>query len=313
MLTGLKRKVIRIKAEDSPNVRLALAEIASGQEPSGRVLIPGVKQYWEYAVNRRDWDAHQQCVSLDADWYQGGDIMMYPPTWLNYSEKRARELSQYKRVAKAIGVDTGEGSAETAIAVVDELGLIELQSHKTPDTSEIPGWVLAIAREHNVPPEKIMFDRGGGGYEHACVLRKLGYNVRTIAFGSTLVPDKKMRGVVSPLKERIKEAEVKYVYKNRRAEMYHLLRLQMNPANGLGFALAAEYHELRRQLAPVPLRYDEEGRIYLPPKNLKPGDNEDKETMMKLIGCSPDQSDALVLGVYGMLIKDTRLQVKSMV
>jgi len=173
--------------------------------------------------------------------------------------------------------------------------------------------VLALAREYNVPPERIMFDRGGGGYEHACTLRKLGYNVRTIAFGSTLSPDKKMRGVVSPLKERIKEAEVKYVYKNRRAEMYHLLRLQMNPANGIGFALSKEYHELRRQLAPVPLRYDEEGRIYLPPKNLKPGDNEDKETMVKLIGCSPDQSDALVLAIYGLLIKDTRTRITSMV
>ncbi len=309
-MQGLKRKVIRIKAEDSPNVRLSLAEIATGLEPSGRVLIPGVKQYWEYMVNRRDWDLHQQCVSLDADWYMGQEIMMYPPEWLNAAERRARGLAGVKRVAKTIGVDTGEGSADTSMAVVDELGLIELESRKTPDTSEIPGWVLAFARKHSVPPDKIMFDRGGGGYEHACTLRKQGYDVRTVAFGSPIAEDKKPRGVVRVLKERVSKEEEKYAYKNRRAEMYHMLRLLLKD----GFALPREYVELRRQLSPVPLQYDEEGRIFLPPKQSKPGDEDkDKDTMVKRIGCSPDQSDALVLAVYGMLLKTTRHVVKSMV
>jgi hypothetical protein len=307
-MLGLKRRVIRIRAEDSPNVRLALAEIAAGQEPSGRVLIPGVKQYWEYAVNRRDWDSHQQCVSLDADWYQGQEILMYPPEWLNAAEQRAGAIAGSKRSAKAIGVDTGEGTADTSLAVVDELGLIELESRKTPDTSEIPGWVLAFARKHGVPPQRIMFDRGGGGYEHACTLRRQGYDVRTVAFGSTIMADKKHRGVVTVLKERIDKEEEKYAYKNRRAEMYHMLRLRLRD----GFALPREYAELRRQLAPVPLWYDEEGRIYLPPKQGKPGDDEDKVTMSKLLGCSPDQSDALVLAVYGMSLKSSRFAVKKL-
>ena len=301
--------MIRIRAEDSPNVRLALAEIAAGQEPSGRVLIPGVKQYWEYAVNRRDWDAHQQCVSLDADWYLGQEVLMFPPEWLNAAERRARLLVGTKRTAKAMGIDTGEGVADTAMAVVDELGLIELESRKTPDTSEIPGMVLAMARKHSVPPDRIMFDLGGVGRQHACQLRGQGYHVRTVAFGATIAADKKMRGVVSPLKERIDEDEEKYAYKNRRAEMYHMLRLRLKEV----FAIPREYVELRRQLAPVPLLYDEEGRIYLPPKQLKMGDNEDKVTMVKLLGCSPDQSDALVLAVYGMSIKSTGYKIKSMV
>lgn len=305
-MQGLKRKVIRIKAEDSPNVRLAQAEIAAGLEPSGRVLIPGVKQYWEYAVNRRDWDPHQQCVSLDADWYQGQEILMFPPEWLNAAERKADELVGVKRVAKAIGVDTGEGSADTSLAVVDELGLIELESRKTPDTSEIPGWVLAFARRHAVPPNRIMFDRGGGGYEHACTMRRMGYDVKTVAFGSTIVPDKKMRGVVTVLKERVDKEEEKYAYKNRRAEMYHMLRLRLRG----GFAIPKECVELRRQLAPVPLWYDEEGRIYMPPKQIKPGDDEDKVTMTKLLGCSPDQSDALVLAVYGMSVRAGGFKVK---
>jgi phage terminase large subunit-like protein len=91
--------------------------------------------------------------------------------------------------------------------------------------------------------------------------------------------------------------------------MYHRLRLLLKD----GFAISKEYVELRRQLAPVPLWYDREGRIYLPPKNAQPGDDEDMVTMTKLIGCSPDQSDALVLAVHGMTSKVHRQRVSSMV
>ena len=310
-MRGLKRKVIRIKAEDSPNVRLAMAEIAAGREPSGRVIIPGVKQWWEYKTNRRDWDDHQQCVSLDADWYAGADVLMFPPEWLSHSESLANQLSPFRK-AKAIGVDTGEGAAETAMAAVDEAGLIELEARRTPDTSEIPGWVLAFARRHDVPPERIMFDSGGGGVEHAWALRRQGYNVQTVPFGSPVAAQLKPRGVVNPLPQRKELVEERYAYINRRAEMYHLLRLRMNPSPGPGFAIPARYTELRRQLSPVPLWYDGEGRIYLPPKNLKPGEDEDKVTMTSLLGCSPDQSDALVLAVYGLTAKTHKFNVKSM-
>lgn len=308
MQTGLKRKVIRIKAEDSPNVRLALAEIAAGLRPSGKMLVPGVKQYWEYAVNRRDWDPHQQCVSLDADWYEGEDVKMFPPEWLNRAEQLAQELEGTERQAKSIGVDVGEGVADTSLAAVDELGLIKLESRKTSDTSEIPGWVLAFAREHGVPPGKIFFDRGGGGLEHAWAMRRLGYGVQTVAFGATVSAPVKPRGVVPLLPQRRDLVEERYAYRNRRAEMYHRLRLKLKE----GFALPKEYVELRRQLSPVPLWYDEEGRIYLPPKQSKPGDDENKVTMVKLLGCSPDQSDALVLAVYGMAAKTHTYTVKSM-
>jgi hypothetical protein len=199
------------------------------------------------------------------------------------------------------------------VAALDRFGLIELQARKTPDTSEIPGWVLGFMRKHFVPPEKVFFDRGGGGLEHADALRKKGYMVRTVAFGSTITPDKRPRGVVSPLKTRVAQDEERYAYKNRRAEMYHLLRLRLDPASG-GFAIPARYTELRRQLAPVPLWYDEEGRIFLPPKQAKPGDEDkDKVTMTKLLGCSPDQSDALVLAVFGMAVKPTGMKLVSLV
>jgi hypothetical protein len=309
MTIGLKRKVIRIKAEDSPNVRLAMAEIAAGREPSGNVLVPGVKQWWEYKTNRRDWDPHQQCVSLDADWYEGADVKMFPVEWLNRAEQLAEEAKNVRRTAVAMGVDTGEGSAETALCAVDYLGLVALESRRTPDTSVIPGWVLAFAREHGVPADKIMFDQGGGGLEHADQLRRQGYNVKTVAFGSTIAAPVRPRGVINPLAARKELVEERYVYKNRRAEMYHRLRLLLKE----GFAISRDHVELRRQLAPVPLWYDREGRIYLPPKSTQPGDDDDMVTMTKLIGCSPDQSDALVLAVHGMTARVHQQRVSSMV
>ena len=59
---------------------------------------------------------------------------------------------------------------------------------------------------------------------------------------------------------------------------------------------------MRQQLSPIRLRYDEEGRMKLPPKNRRgKDDGDDKEDcLMDLIGCSPDEADALVLAYYGM-------------
>ena len=80
------------------------------------------------------------------------------------------------------------------------------------------------------------------------------------------------------------------------------------------FALPRKYAELRRQLAPIPMWYTEEGQIYLPPKHLKSDakDSQDKTTIEKLIGCSPDQSDALILAVYGLTAQPTKFTVMSM-
>jgi hypothetical protein len=322
MVLGLKRKVIRIKAEDSPNVRYALAEVSVGKPVSGRMLVPGVKGYAEYLSNRRDWDPIQQCVSLDADWYEGEGVLWFPPEWLNLAEQAAVKIKDQKRTAKAIGIDTAEGGDETAIAVVDDLGLIYLWAERTPNTAVIPGKVLAVMREYWVPPEKVFFDRGGGGYEHACTLRQQGYNVGTVGFGETVVPPVRRRGLVPQIGVRIGEREERYAYKNRRAEMHGILRGLLNPRyneDGIAtrqvFALPMKYTELRRQLAPVPMWYDEEGRIYLPPKQLKADakDNQDKLTINKLLGCSPDQSDALILAVYGMQAAPAKFAVRSMV
>ena len=295
------RKVLKIKATDSPNVKLALAQKAVGQVPTNEVVVPGVKSWAEYQKNLATWDEVQKCVSLEAEFYEGSELLLFPPTWLNNSEQVADSLPRNRR-AKAIGIDPAEGGDRTAMVAVDEFGVVDMDSRRTPDTNEIIGSAKAFARKHGVPAEMVAFDRGGGGKEHADRLRASGFNVRTVAFGESLVPDPR-RMLVKTLPVKIDEREDRYAYVNRRAEMYGTLSLMMDPSlSESAFGIPREFSELRKQLAVMPKLYDEEGRMYMLAKRRPPGDdNKKKQYLVDLIGHSPDEADALVLAVYAML------------
>jgi hypothetical protein len=305
------RKIIRITARDSPNVRLALDEIAEGKTPSGREVCPGVLSWAEYQKRLALWDKIRICVGIDAQFYEGSEILLYPPTWLDRAERRAESLRGVPRKALACGVDPGEGGDKTAMSAVDELGLIEQVSRKTPDTSVITAEAIAFGTKHGVPPDMWVFDRGGGGKEHADRLRSQGYKgVRTVSFGEPVNPEMKRTRVAFP--DRVDNFEERSAYVNRRAQMYHALRLLIDPAlNEVGFAIPAEYTELRRQLAPIPLLYDPEGRIRLLPKHKRRPDSEE-ETLSSLLGCSPDELDSFVIAIWAMQNKPIRMKAGAM-
>lgn len=302
---GFIRKVIKITAMDSPNVKLGLEQKRLGLPITNEVIVPGVKTYAQYVKHRLLWNRVKQCVSLDAEFYEGAENKLYPPDWLNRAELIALSLSGKSRRARAIGVDPAEGGDRTAMCAVDELGIIELVSKQTPNTAVITGELLAFAYKHGCPLENCLFDQGGGGKEHADRLRDQGHPVRTVAFGeaATLVNEERLRRGIAyrGTEKKIDEAETKYAYKNRRAEMYGILRQLLDPINE-GWGIPREYAELRRQLAAIPLWHDNEGRLILPPKHRNPGQKaiDGKPTMHDLIGCSPDEADSLVLAVFGM-------------
>jgi len=152
-------------------------------------------------------------------------------------------------------------------------------------------------KAYNILAENVLFDRGGGGLQHADQLRKKGYAVKSVGFGEAATPDRK-RGLTT-MAQRKEQDEIKYVYKNRRAEMYGLLRDKLNPINTKGFGIPKRFKAFREQLAPIPFQFDGEGRIYLPPKYKKSKDSTET-TLTELIGHSPDEVDALVLAVYGL-------------
>ena len=302
------RKVIQIAGKHSPNVRLAEAQIRAGKEPTNKIIIPGVKPYAEYLRNRKRWNLMEQCVGLDAEFYEGKEIKLFPKDWLELAEKKAAKLPARRR-AKAIGVDSAYGRDDTSWAGVDDEGLIAQNSKKTPDTSIIVPETLIFMRDMGLTDSRnVLFDAGGGGQVHVDNMRKAGYKVRAIAFGGAPTAEKQRRQTM--LEERIEQDEIRYIYTNRRAEMYWALRLQLDPMNGRSFGLPTEILDaprldgkatLREQLLAISLDYDGEGRLYVAPKDKKSTDPEDKPNLTSIIGCSPDQLDSLILAVFGLV------------
>lgn len=320
-MTGTKyyRKVIRITAEDSPNVKFARWQERNGLPVTNEIIVPGVLPWDEYQKRRTMWDPVRQSIGLDAQFWVGADLLLYPPQWLNLAEQVAKELEGKFRKALSMGVDSGEGGANTCWAIGDEWGLIKLISMKTPDTSIIPKYTKMLIEEWKLPPERVLFDRGGGGKQWADLLKNDGYHVRTVAFGEAITQEPR-RGMTSVEEKREQKAE-HYVYKNRRAQMYgeprELLQpgidgnhsdvwkaIQVtagNPArNTWSYGIPAEYSELRRQLSLMPYLLDGEGRMYLPPKNKKSPDSTE-ETLIDILGASPDEADAFVLMIHGLI------------
>lgn len=310
------RRSIRIAADDSPNVARGLAMRAAGREPDGENVIPGLLSWEEYEHRRATWDAERQTVGLDAQFYAGPEVMLYPESWLRFAVRLALylDIKKVKRKAKAGACDPGEGSANTVWAAVDEYGLIEMVSEKTPDTSVIRGKTIAFCRKHDIPFERFVFDRGGGGKQIADDMRADGMMVGSIGFGERagkLQPKRSSRTFI----EKVEANEEPDAYINRRAEMYGDLAALLEvtfakesggtPARGIGFAIPGQYVELLRQLGLIPRKLDREGRLKIPPKSRAQA-KQGEQSLEEIIGHSPDEADTLVMAVHRMRAKTFR-------
>lgn len=311
---GFRRKIIQMQATDSPNVALGLVQVARGEEPTGEIIVPGVLTYDQYQTALVDLDEHEKCVRLYADWYDGKQNKLFPVEWLQRAQDIARELlrTRPKRVARTMGVDTALGGDNTCWTIIDQYGIILQESMKTPDTTVIPAKTKALIREHELRPEHVYFDGANDGTVHVQRLRAEGYNVNAVAFGATRLETEWQRQFGSKSDSQIRrDREARFAYVNRRAEMYGMASLLLNPLeNPQGFGIPSQYTQLLKQLRPVPKLYDGEGRLKLPPKNA-PSDalRDNKTTMVKLVGHSPDESDSFVLACYGLLKKPATKKV----
>lgn len=182
------------------------------------------------------------------------------------------------------------------MTAVDEWGVIEQVSKKTPDTNVVVGETLEFMFRHGCPPSGVVFDRGGGGKQHADRIRgEYGYPVRSVGFGEA--PTLGLKDYKVSTEERIEAREERYAYRYLRDQMYWELRELMDPVRALageGFGIPGELGELLRQLAAIPRQFDAEGRLLL---QMKKPDG----PYMKAVGHSPDEADSLVLAVHGML------------
>lgn len=309
------RRVIRIRGIDSPNVRLGLAQKARGETPTDEVIVPGLLTYGEYVKRRETWDVIRQTISLDAEFYTGGNVYLFPNSILEAAERFAAGLNPNRSsLRRCMGVDSAMGGDNTTWAICDDLGLLALISRKTPNTSDIVKQTLSLMVRYGIPPENVLFDAGGGGQVHADNMRDKGYAVRSVAFGESVTPP--IKTGLATVSQRREQREERYAYKNRRAELYGELAKRLEPLDdgtvqwGLPAALLRQRRlddgpSLRKQLEVIPLWYDEEGRLFLPPKQHRGGDKtKNKVTINSLLGgFSPDEADALVLAHYGLISK----------
>lgn len=305
---GCYTKIIRITGHDSPNVKAGKAEEAAGREPSGNNVLPGVLPYYEYVKRLKTWSEQRIAVSINAIFYEGVSELLFPMLWLDAAEKAVVDPILRRKSRKYLGVDSAAGGDDTVHCVMDQYGIVKMRAKKTPDTTEVNGTTLALQKEFNIADEDIMYDQGGGGKEHVDRLREQGHKgVRTIAFGAApnvIEPDQ----TFTEHGEIVDQREIRYTYKNMRAQMYGEFSIALDFTSPLHtpFHLPSEYAELRRQLEPIPRIEGKEGELLLPPKD---GGGQDIETMRSLIGCSPDWADAAVVAYHCMTHKVKKVRV----
>ena len=317
------QKIIHIDADDSPHVARCKELISRGKEPDAKILVPGILSYNEYERRKLVWDEMRQTIGLHGRFYEGREVKLFPGDWLDRAEEIADKLPGH-RTGDAMGTDPAEGRDNTVWEVVDDLGLIYMEQHKTDDTNDIPGITKAVGLRYGVKPDRWVFDRGGGGKQHADRLRAEGFNCSSIGFGEAVTDPQAWKRTANylPKKEVRQAMEERYVFKNRRAQLYGTLRLALDPSVlEKGFGLPREIMNrprtdggptLREQLEILPLLYDPEGRLFLPPKQKR--NTEDKTITIKdmLDGYSPDEADALALAVYAMTFRPPAT-VRSMI
>jgi hypothetical protein len=192
------------------------------------------------------------------------------------------ELNCRPRRAKAMGVDVAAGGRDNSCwTVVDRCGIIEQVVLDLDDTMQIAGRTIELMKKYSLAAGFVALDAGGGGKQIADRLREQGHDVKTVGFGEA--------------------AEAKASYKNKRAELYGGLRarLQDGGDDGNVFRLPPDGHALRQELAILPLQYDSEGRLELPPKH-GTSSRAGEKTICQLLGRSPDRADSLVLAVWAL-------------
>jgi len=316
------RQVIRVKADRSPNVRYAQAEIAKGLPASHKEIVPGVVSWRDFQNRRLLWDKMQQSIGVDAEFYEGAEVKLYPSEHLEMAVARANRIGKVKS-GKTLGVDPAMGGDNTSFCICDEneeeSWTCHLEAMKTPDTMIIVDKIIILMSEWNISDDNVLIDAGGGGVQLASNLRRKGFrSVRVVNFGGSVKPQK-LAGT-APVRKRDEAEERRAQYRNRRAQMYDILSKRLDPTSGekqhaipLSILDAPNPGKstLREQMEPIPKMIDDKGVIFMLSKQRKTrvvGENEERKiTLTELIGHSPDELDSLILAVFGLAERKVKL------
>jgi len=281
---NLLRKVIHIDGRDSPNVKAGMRWQELGREGPPPVLISGLLTYEEFVRREATWDLVKKTTRLYGQFYEGDQALLFPMTWLDaaMNSLRWQELQRRQRSVEAIGVDVAAGGRDkTCWTLVDYVGVIEQIVLDLENTMEIVGRTVLLIQTHNLSADRVAIDAGGGGKQITDRLHEQGYYVRSIGFGES--------------------ADDNQAHKNRRAELYGNLRRLFDPERENGcFLLPPDAAELRQELAVLPLQYDSEGKLFLPPKDPRPNQAAHIRSLRQILGRSPDRADSLALAAWAL-------------
>ena len=320
----LYRKVIHIGGEHSPNVRIGKELKKRKYKGPHPTIIPGVVSYVDYQRRSKFWDKIKATMRLHGRFYEGEEALLYPPHWLDKAEEIYKRINPLgydklkewwtvsKQVATAMGVDGAAGRDLTCWTVINRRNLIEQFAIPTPDTMEIVATTVKYIDKYGLDPGKVCFDYGGGGKQIVDRLRQMGIKCRAVSFGESATPPRNKK--IKRTEDKDDKAETMHVNKNRRAEMYWILREWMDlSVNPEPFGIPEELYLLREELAIMPLMYDAEGKFFLPPKTRPPGNkNQELLVISEMLGRSPDRADSLVLAAFAEEVPSPKTKVGAL-
>jgi hypothetical protein len=302
----LLRWVRHISPEESPNIIVSRQMDRDGQPGPYPETTPGILSREEFDEWNASWTGARKRMRLFGLLPDEAEQKLFPPAWLDLAQRLGQRVREHEaRGGKrrdgpwSLGVDVAQGGGDLTVWVVlGRWGVRHVLAKPTPNTAEISGQTIRLMEQFRIRPSAVAFDSGGGGKQIADFLRDRGHEgILDLQFGST--------------------ADDAVKYRNRRTELYGDLREAMEPAERLTkldelpcekwpaearcISFSPDDGLMRDDLAVLPLTYDSEGRLRLPPKDHgRTRESGQRELCVRelLGGRSPDRGDALALAYY---------------
>jgi len=246
---------IPISCLDSPNVE------------AGKVIYPKLVTPEWVEERRTEWGEESPMfqAKVMGEFPTASEYGLIPLSWVWDSHERAKEAvvgSEQRR----IGVDVARSGADCTVFLLREGNVVsDVQEYRNINTMEVVGRLNLFVENHKVPWEDVIVDVIGVGAGVVDRLHERKRYVQGINFGCSPADPEKFRNV--------------------RSECYWAVRDALNPQAEKPLAIPAKYGKLASELVAIEWSVTSTGKVQI----------EQKETIKKRLGHSPDHADALAL------------------
>jgi hypothetical protein len=232
---------------------------------SGEIVYPRLVSAEWVEAQAREWGRESPAFRsrVLGEFPEESESRLVPLAWIHAAQER--RPGETTGLALRMGVDVARyGADRTAIVIADDFAVREMHAWSGLSTMETAGRVLALAREKEIPAERIAVDDTGVGGGVTDRLREQGWNV--IAVQAAGSPDSRN-------------------FANRRSELYWRLREALNPDGDTPLSLPDRHAALAEELSAIGYGFSSSGKIII----------EGKDALRSRLGRSPDLADALAL------------------